>query len=52
MYLFNLIFGVTAHDLATDHVKSTQAPGAGILNYPAHKLNFHSYPATTQPWEE
>jgi len=48
----NVIYGVTARDLATDHAKSTQAPGAGMLNYPAHKLNFHSLPATTQPWAE
>ena len=46
----NVIYGVIAHDLATDHAKSTQAPGAGMLNYPTHKLNFHSLPATTQPW--
>jgi hypothetical protein len=49
---YNVIYCVTAHDLATDHAKSTQAPGAGMLNYPTHKLNFHSLPATTQPWAE
>ena len=48
----NVIYGVTARDIATDHAESTQAPGAGMFNYPAHKLNFHSLPATTQPWAE
>jgi len=48
----NVIYGVTARHLATDHAKSTQASGAGMLNYPAHKLSFHSLPTTTQPWAE
>jgi hypothetical protein len=48
----NVFCLVTGHDIATDHTKYTQAPGAGMLNYPAHKLNFHSLPATTQPWAE
>jgi len=48
----NVFYGLTAHGLATDHAKKHASARSRVVNYPAHKLNFHSCPATTQPWEE
>jgi hypothetical protein len=54
-YLFtacNVFYGLTAHGLATDHAKKHASAWGRVVNYPTHKLNFHSCPATAQPWEE
>jgi hypothetical protein len=48
----NVFYWLTAHGLATDHPKQHVWVSSRVVNYDAHIPNFHSCPATTQPWEE